>query len=178
MAGLGARPAAMRIRRPVLSAVVVAAFLAPIAPPIALARAGGYPVIHVLSTRADLVSGEQALVSVTMPDRAAPHRVTMWMNGRRVKREFARSTNGSYEGLLRGMRVGKNVLTAVLPGGRGARITITDHPLQGPVFAGPQPEPWTCEPGAVNKKTCFKPIAYSYCPSPSALGDLPHWVPL
>ena len=150
----------IRCVRAVLPAVV--ACLALIVAPSALARAGGYPVIHVLSTRADLVSGGQALVSVALPKGARPRQVTMWLNGRRVTREFALRSNGVYEGLLSGLRVGRNVLASVLPGGHGAQITITDHPLSGPVFAGPQPEPWTCEPGAVNKTTCFKPVAYSY----------------
>ena len=119
-------------------------------------------MIHVLSTRADLVTGGEALVSVNLPQGAAPRHVSVWLNGRRATREFARRPNGVYEGVLTGLRVGRNSLVAVIRGGRGARITITDHPLSGPVFAGPQPEPWTCEPGAVNKKTCFKPIAYSY----------------
>jgi hypothetical protein len=150
---------AARLRFALLASILLGALSAPAG---ALARAGAYPVIHVLSTRADLVSGGEALVAVTMPDGAAPRRVTVWLNGRRVRRGFARRQDGVFEGLLSGLHVGENVLAAVLPGGRGARITITDHSVSGPVFAGPEPEPWTCEPGAVNRKTCFKPTAYSY----------------
>ncbi len=35
-------------------------------------------------------------------------------------------------------------MTATLADGRGARITITNHPRGGPVFAGEQVQPWAC----------------------------------
>src|SRR5581483_2964963 len=40
-------------------------------------------------------------------------------------------------------------------------ITITNHPIGGPVFAGPQAQPWKCQKTAVDKD-CNQPIAYSY----------------
>jgi hypothetical protein len=152
-------------------AVVSCMSALPAAPAWSATRSIGYPTIHVLSDRADLISGGEALVSVTLPRGTLATQVRMSLSpataapgshGRRVTREFALRPNGLYEGVLTGLRVGPNVLTAILPGGHDARITITDHPLQGPVFAGPQPKPWTCEPGALNRKTCFRPIAYSY----------------
>jgi hypothetical protein len=154
----------------VLAAVWCMSML-PAVPAWAAAGSTGDPTIHVLSDRADLVSGGEALVSVTLPRGTRATQVRMWLNpstaapgshGRWATREFALRPNGIYEGLLTGLGVGPNVLSAILPGGHAARITITDHPAQGPVFAGPQPEPWTCEPGALNKKTCSKPPAYSY----------------
>lgn len=151
-------------------AVVSCMSALPAVPAWAAAGSTGYPTIHVLSDRADLISGGDALVSVTLPRGTRATGLRMWLSpsrvapgshGRRVTREFAPRPNGMYEGLVTGLRVGPNVLSAVLPGGHAARVTITDHPLQGPVFAGPQPEPWTCEPGAQNKR-CTKPPAYSY----------------
>ena len=43
----------------------------------------------------------------------------------------------------------------------GAQITITNHPIGGPVFAGPQIQPWTCEAGATDAQ-CNLPTAYAY----------------
>jgi hypothetical protein len=60
-----------------------------------------------------------------------------------------------------GLSLGPNVLTARLPDGFGARITITNHPNGGPVFAGPQVQPWVCQPGATDKQ-CDQPAQYSY----------------
>jgi hypothetical protein len=146
--------------RRVLAACASVAALALLFASAAAARAG-YPAIHVLSNRPNLISGGDALVSVTLPPRTKRARVRVFLRGRSIRREFAIRPNGQFEALVTGLKLGKNVLSVVLPSGRGARITITDHPLGGPVFAGPQPEPWTCEPGALDKK-CDKPASYSY----------------
>jgi len=118
-------------------------------------------VIQVLSTRADLVTGGVALTAVTLPPGTKPSSVRVTLDGHSVTKEFARRRNGRYEGLLTGLRLGRNILTVRLPNGHGARIAITDHPLSGPVFAGPQPEPWTCEPHALDRR-CDKRVQYSW----------------
>jgi hypothetical protein len=115
----------------------------------------------VLSNRADLISGGNALVAVTVPPGANQSRLRMTIGRRNITNEFAIRPNGRYEGLVTGLRIGKSVLTATLPSGRGARITITDHPNGGPVFSGPQIEPWTCEPGATDQK-CDQPPKFTY----------------
>jgi len=123
------------------------------------AQASSYPVIHVLSTRADLVSGGQALVSVTVGG-AAPHSALVSLNGTSISGRFALRPNGQYEGLVTGLRVGSNQLEAFVAGS-GAKITLTNHRIGGPVFAGPQIQPWTCEAGATDAQ-CDLPTAYSY----------------
>src|SRR5581483_11497417 len=65
------------------------------------------------------------------------------------------------EGLVTGLQVGPNVVTAQLPNGAGARMTITDHPNGGPMFAGPQVQPWICQKTAVNAK-CDEPAKFSW----------------
>src|SRR5207237_10679478 len=59
------------------------------------------------------------------------------------------------------LQVGANVLTAQLPNGVGGRITITDHPNGGPVFSGPQVQPWICQKTAVNA-ACDEPAKFTY----------------
>jgi hypothetical protein len=57
-------------------------------------------------------------------------------------------------------------VVASLPDGRGARLTITNHPLGGPVFSGPQIKPWTCQEDALDAQCNQKPtISYYYKPS-------------
>ena len=58
--------------------------------------------------------------------------------------------NGKFEGLVTGLANGSNVLTAQLPDGYGARLTIVNHPIGGPTFSGPQIQPWLCQPGATD----------------------------
>jgi Tannase-like family of unknown function (DUF6351) len=134
------------------------------------------PVIRVLSSRADLITGGQALVSVTLPARAKPRRVRIWLNGHAVEHEFALRPGKLYEGLVTGLELGANELTATLPSGRGATITITNHPIGGPVFSGPQLQPWTCEAGATDAK-CDKPTAYSYLYEPRGSNSLQPYNP-
>jgi hypothetical protein len=84
--------------------------------------------IEVLSNRADLVSGGDALVVVSAPAR-------VYRNGTDVTGAFARR-DGHFEGLVTGLRDGANTLRAQLPDGSGAKLTITNHPIGGPVFSG------------------------------------------
>jgi len=117
--------------------------------------------LAVLSTRADLVSGGEALVQVFLPPGARTAQTRLDVNGRDVTREFALLSSGKFEGLVTGLANGSNVLTARLPDGYGAHLTITNHPIAGPILSGPQLKPWGCEAGAVDA-TCAKPVAYSY----------------
>ena len=47
----------------------------------------------------------------------------------------------------RAQRWGETCSQATLHSGWAARITLTNHPSGGPVFSGPQLEPWICEAG-------------------------------
>ncbi len=116
--------------------------------------------ISVLSGRADLVSGDSALVAINLP-RAEQRRVQVTVDGQNVTGEFASRADGRFEGLVTPLVSGPNVLQATLPSGWAARITLVDHPIGGPVFSGPQLEPWTCEPGAVDPQ-CNRPPTFSY----------------
>jgi hypothetical protein len=102
--------------------------------------------VKVLGNRADLVSGGDALVEVVLPKKAkvsfSDIRVTL--NGNDVTPAFAVRSNGRFVGLVTGLAVGKNQLAAVGPHGRGERITVTNHPIGGPVISGAQVQPWTC----------------------------------
>jgi Tannase-like family of unknown function (DUF6351) len=127
--------------------------------------------IQVLSTRADLISGGEALTQILLPRGAKAATVSIDLNGRSVKRQFAVRSNGKLEGLLSGLRLGANTLTARLPSGYGARLKITNHPIGGPVFSGPQIQPWQCQSGATDKQCDQAPaIAYYYVPAGASSG--------
>ncbi len=164
--------------RGVLRVTVVALALAVMGSTAGIAHgaAQNVPTIQVLSVRADLVTGGQALTEITLPSGAKPATVNVFLNGRKVTSQFALRDNGLYEGLLTGLKLGSNTLTATLPGGRGARITITNHPIGGPVFSGPQPEPWVCEKGAVDAK-CDKAPSYGWLYLPKGQTKLASYDP-
>ena len=118
------------------------------------------PVIRVLSNRADLISGGDALIEVVpsqqmaasmgKPTRSLSALLDVRLNGLDVTRVFdvvdgmvAGTTAPRVLGVVKGLKVGKNVLTVSTPTG-AARLDITNHPISGPVFAGKQVTPWIC----------------------------------
>src|SRR3954449_11889999 len=110
--------------------------------------------INVLSTRPDLVTGGQALVSIAGP-------ATVRLNGSDVTGQFAKRPDGRFEGLLTGLANGANTVTASAPGVRSTSLRIVNHPNGGPLFSGPQLQPWPCPAGAVDAQ-CNKPTTYAY----------------
>lgn len=153
-------------RARMLTATLTVLLTAALALPVAQAAAkppagGGAVVLEVLSNRADLISGGDALVEVRLTDGAEPAGVRLWAGERAVTEAFALRPNGRVQGVLDGLALGENVLTATLPDGRAAALTITNHPNGGPVFSGPQIQPWTCQSTAVNAQ-CDQPPSYEF----------------
>lgn len=126
--------------------------------------------ITVMSNRADLVSGGDALVAVS-----APARVTL--NGADVSRAFGVRADGRFEGLVKGLRPGRNEVRAVADA-RGARLAITNHALSGPVFSGPQITPWVCQATAKDAACDEAPtITFLYKPEGPEQQDLKPYDP-
>jgi hypothetical protein len=134
------------------------------------------PVIEVLSNRADLVTGDEVLVAVALPPGTDPAGVHMQLGTHDVTGEFARRDNGQYEGLLGGLAVGPNTLTATLPDGTSTSATIVDHAVGGPLFAGPQVQPWLCQNHSTDPQ-CNLPATYSYEYKSSVTGQLEAYRP-
>jgi len=111
--------------------------------------------IEVLSSRADLVSGGDALVRIT---GAGTGGLRVTLGGRDVTRQFARRPNGHVEALLTGIPDRRVTLTATA-GSHGARIDLVGHPNGGPLISGPQMQPWICQPTAVDDQ-CNQPASY------------------
>ncbi|MFL6646849.1 MAG: DUF6351 family protein [Sulfurifustaceae bacterium] len=112
--------------------------------------------ISTLSNRADLISGGDALVEVSVPPRVDLDDVVITLNGNDVTGMFTRNTDArTFRGLVTGLNVGENQLAAgvkvhhrIGPGGDETaiveKLTITNHPIGGPVFSGNQIQPWIC----------------------------------
>ena len=137
------------------------------------AAAAGSPdlSIRVLSDRSDVISGGDALVAVQVPGSVQPSQITMTLNGRDVTGRFAKRANGRYEGRLEGLKIGRNVLTASAPGVGGDSAVIRNHSIGGPVFSGPQVQPWVCQNGSSRPK-CQAPTTYEYEYKSSVDGQL------
>jgi hypothetical protein len=109
------------------------------------AHGGGRAVkISVLSSRADQVSGGDALVRVRAP-RGLLHKLRVLRNGEDVTAAFT-EREGALEGLVDGLRLGANELMAVHRSWHAlARLRVTNFAITGPIFSGPQQTPFVCK---------------------------------
>jgi len=108
--------------------------------------------IRTLSNRADLISGGDALVEISVPRDVPLNQVRVRLEDRDVTSAFTgvNATAHTLRGVVTGMRTGRNDLvvdTKTKGHGHGqpsARLVITNHPIGGPVLLGSQTQPWIC----------------------------------
>jgi hypothetical protein len=124
--------------------------------------------IKTLSNRADLISAGDALVQVK---GTGARRTRITLNGGDVTSAFAVRPDGRFTGLVTGLRDGRNVIRAKRGNGSGARLVIRNHPNGGPVFSGPQVQPWVCQETAVDAQ-CNQPVEYTFQYKSATTGQL------
>ena len=140
-------------------------------------------LVRTLSSRPDLVSGGDALVQVVAPRGTALRQISLALNGKDVTPLLtADPMAGSFRGLIGGMRVGDNTLRATLQArpGAGVTLTVTNHPITGPILSGPHLAPYECrtlesglgEPLDANCSAAQK-IEYFYRASDNTFKPLP-----
>ena len=95
--------------------------------------------VTTLSTRPDMVSGGDVLVAVE--GASADLRVTV--GDRDVSDAFSGDGDGGMTGLVTGLPEGESVIEAASSPAAGS-LTVTNHPVTGPVFSGPHLEPFAC----------------------------------
>ncbi|MCA1833578.1 MAG: DUF6351 family protein [Actinomycetota bacterium] len=133
------------------------------------AGADGSVAIAVLSNRADLVSGDDALIAIAVPPGSTLSSVDV--GGTDVTDDFVAVSTGRYKGLVAGLSNGANVLTATIGDGSGATLTITNRPQNSSILSGPQIQPWTCAASAKNMQ-CDRDPVYTYMYKPASGGSL------
>ena len=119
------------------------------------------PTIKVLSNRSDMISGDDALVEVLFPASADPSKAKVLLNKNDITSQFALRANKRYMALVQGLALGDNTLTVQYPGAPDGNSPITNFPNGGPIFSGPQTQPWTCQQAAVDAQ-CNQPAEYTY----------------
>jgi hypothetical protein len=144
-------------------------------PAVALKPANASIEILVLSNRADLVSGGDALLEVRVPDGRPLSALRVDVGDRNVTSAFSLRADGRVAGLVSGLAPGPNVVTAQV-GQDGARLTVVNHDLGGPIFAGPQVQPWVCAPGASGPH-CETPRTFSWFYRSAATGQFSAYDP-
>ena len=132
-----------------LSCLVVAGLLSGLHST-AVAQADPGIRITTLSSRPDIVSGGNALVRISVPGGVPLTGVMVLLNRQNVTSAFQpEATGNSLLGLVQGMTLGRNELIANVLGPNNqvalsGRLTLTNYPITGPIFSGPQEEPFYC----------------------------------
>jgi len=160
----------MRTSSPLRAVLALVGLIAVVVPE--SGRAASTLQVEVLSNRADLISGGDALVAVDLPDGTDPVTVHVTAGAQDVTSSFAVRGNGRYEGLITGLALGATTITATLAGGGSDQVVIFNHPIGGPVFSGPQVKPWTCASAKATDAQCNEPTTFVYQYKSSADGAM------
>lgn len=107
-----------------------------------LAQSAAGPKVEVLSSQPTMVTGGDALIKVS----GTISRPVVSIDGSDVSAAFKSDRRDGWIGLVTGLKEGDNAL-AVRAGANSVAttITLTNHPLNGTLFAGPQQQPFLCE---------------------------------
>lgn len=98
--------------------------------------------LRVVSSRSDAVSGGGALVQLEAPRQSG---WSVSLNGRDVTSSFQLSArSGKFLARLNGLKLGKNTLKARTKRGTTSKVEIINYPSTGPIFSGPQQQPFVC----------------------------------
>ncbi|GAB3739258.1 DUF6351 family protein [Nocardiopsis nanhaiensis] len=107
--------------------------------------------VRVLSARPDTVMDGTVLVRVEVPRTVEPHRVRLAADGTdvtdRLRPVHLPGGGNALEGLVPDLPEGQTALAASAEGAEApeeARTVVTNHPITGPVFAGPHQDPFVC----------------------------------
>jgi hypothetical protein len=121
--------------------------------------------VRVVSSPANLVSGGDARVEIAVPEEIAYGDVEVRLDGADVGPAFAQDPEGGHqlEGVLTGLPLGPSTLTVRIPGPGNARpnrveLTLVNHPIQGPMFSGPQQAVFLCATAAHRATAGLGPI--------------------
>lgn len=102
--------------------------------------------IATLSSRPDKVSGGDALVRIDVPNNAPLTGITVRRNGQDISSSFRTdAAQHALIGLVRGLRPGQNTLEAFAAGASTAQLSVINYPSTGPIFSGPQEQPFICQ---------------------------------
>ena len=145
------------------------------------------PALTLLSSKAEYVSGGDALIDITVAppaDGFAAPTLAIALNGADVTASFkADATNPlRRRALLTGLVAGANTLNATY-GGAASTLRLTNYALTGPMLSGPQLTPFICQTqdfalpdgsklGASTDANCSAPTRVQYLYRSTAGGAL------
>ncbi len=105
--------------------------------------------LSALSSPPTMVTGGNALVRLSGLSRGELRKARIRVNGHDVTGAFSRDESaGTMTGLVAGLHLGTNIVRAY--SGRWdddaeARLKLVNNPVTGPIFSGPQQQPFVCK---------------------------------
>jgi len=100
--------------------------------------------LRVVSSAPEWVSGGDARVAVSGSSSLLGE-AQLRLNGEPVDLSGFEIRDGALEGMVEGLEEGDNTLLVRHPDhGTLARLTLTNHPVEGPMFSGPHQYPFVC----------------------------------
>lgn len=108
--------------------------------------------ISTVSTRNDMVTGGDVLVRIEGDNLEG---LEVALNDANVSDVFE-MIDGALVGLVTGLVDGENTIS--VSGAIEASLVVTNHPITGPLFAGPQQDPFVCETEAFEGINLGEPL--------------------
>jgi uncharacterized tannase-like protein DUF6351 len=133
--------------------------------------------ISVVSSPAQYVSGGDARIEIAVPDSTPLGDVDVTLNGSNVTSAFGPDPEGNHqlEGVVAGMPLGASTIVAGShKKAKGNKhydeLTLTNNPLQGPIFSGPHQQVFLCSTAANAASNGLPPIPQSpTCETPTVV---------
>ncbi len=98
-----------------------------------------------LSSGGAVVTGGNVYLTIMLPASIRPEDVEVRLNGSVVSSAFrVDPITGQFRGVVSGLALGENLLEARAPE-QSAQIRLVNHPITGPLLAGPHEQPFGCE---------------------------------
>ncbi len=106
--------------------------------------------VEVVSSAPDQVTGGDARLHITAARAVPLSRIEVLVNGTDQADHFSRIDGGrTLTGVVDGLVLGGNDVTVVARNRSGVvaqtSLTLTNHPIEGPVFSGPHQYPFICQ---------------------------------
>ena len=107
--------------------------------------------VNVLSSEKDQISGGEARIQVVMPEQITGEHLKVQLNGSDVKSVLMEDLdNHTLTGVITGLVEGENRLKVTSDAEdydiKPINVVLTNHSLSGPIFSGPQQQPFYCNP--------------------------------
>ncbi|MGA7270394.1 MAG: DUF6351 family protein, partial [Acidimicrobiia bacterium] len=156
-----------RIVATLSAAVMVAALL----PATAGANPGANYAIEVVSSPPQYVSGGDARLLVHVPP-GQTDKVSVLVNGDEVSSSFWPVSADTLEGVVEGLELGDNLVEVRPSRSRGpakTSVVLTNYPTGGPMFSGPQQEPFLCATAADRANAELGPPVDGDCTIPTVV---------